>query len=158
MIAPNPEVLVVEHEPEMRNFFRSVLGMDEYRVVEASTASEGLREAAMRGPDVVLADLGLPDFDGIKLTRRIREWSDVPVLVSSRREGKDYLVRALDEGADDYLTIPISGCGAPRPASACAPARSANAAHLCGALRHRGRHLGRRLEAVACSFAASGST
>jgi two-component system, OmpR family, KDP operon response regulator KdpE len=135
MIAPKPEVLVVDHEPEMRNFFRSVLGMAEYRVVEASTASEGLREAAMRGPDVVLADLGLPDFDGIELTRRIREWSDVPVLVSSRQEGKDCLVRALDEGADDYLTIPISG------------------AELCARIRLALRHAARTQRLPATPFA-----
>ncbi len=109
MIAPKAEVLVVEHEPQMRRFFRSVLEMAEYRVVEASTASEGLREAATRVPDLVLADLGLPDFDGIELTRRIREWSDVPVLVSSGQPGEDGLVRALDAGADDYLTFPIGG-------------------------------------------------
>jgi two-component system, OmpR family, KDP operon response regulator KdpE len=135
MIAPKAEVLVVEHEPQMRRFFRSVLETDEYRVFEASTASEGLRAATMRAPDVVVADLELPDFDGVELTRRIRERSDVPVLVSSRRAGNDWLVRALDGGADDYLTIPISG------------------AELCARVRLALRHATRTQRVPATPFA-----
>jgi len=135
MIAPKAEVLVVQHEPQMRRFFRSALETDEYRVFEASTASEGLRAVVMRAPDVVVADLELPDFDGFELARRIRECSDLPVLVSSGRAGMDRLVRALDEGADDYLTLPISE------------------AELCARVRLALRHAGRTQRVPATPFA-----
>jgi two-component system KDP operon response regulator KdpE len=102
-----PLVLVVEDEPQMRKFVRIALESHDYRVVEASTASEGLQQATAYTPDAVLLDLGLPDTDGIAVIRRLREWSTVPILVISARGNEESKVKALDGGADDYLTKPF---------------------------------------------------
>ncbi len=91
----------------MRRFLRAALQSHEYQLVEATTAREGLAQAAGRNPDVILLDLGLPDGDGIDLTRRIREWSKVPIIVLSARGREEDKVAALDAGADDYLTKPF---------------------------------------------------
>ena len=79
-----------------------------YRVFDAATGQEGLIEAAQRRPDAVVLDLGLPDMDGVTVLQRLREWSQVPVLVLSVREGEDDKVSALDNGADDFVTKPFS--------------------------------------------------
>jgi two-component system KDP operon response regulator KdpE len=100
-------VLVVEDEPQMRRFLRAALEGHDYRMVEATTAREGLAQAASRTPDVILLDLGLPDGDGLDVTRRIREWSHIPVIVISARGQERDKVAALDAGADDYLTKPF---------------------------------------------------
>jgi two-component system, OmpR family, KDP operon response regulator KdpE len=100
-------VLLIEDEPQMRRFLRAALGNESYRLVEAPTAREGLAQAAGRNPDVILLDLGLPDGDGIDLTRRIREWSGTPIIVISARGQERDKVAALDAGADDYLTKPF---------------------------------------------------
>jgi two-component system KDP operon response regulator KdpE len=100
-------VLVVEDEPQMRKFVRIALESHDYRVVEASTGAEAIRLAADHAPDAVLLDLGLPDMDGTKVTERIREWSAIPIIVISARGQEDSKVKALDGGADDYLTKPF---------------------------------------------------
>lgn len=100
-------ILLIEDEPQMRRFLRVTLQSNDYRLVETSSGQEGLAEAAMRNPDVVLLDLGLPDMDGIEVTRKLREWSEVPVIVISAREQEEDKIRALDAGADDYLTKPF---------------------------------------------------
>lgn len=100
-------VLLIEDEPQMRRFLRVTLQSHGYRLVEASSGQEGLAEAAVRNPDVVLLDLGLPDMDGIEVTRKLREWSEMPVIVISAREQEEDKIRALDAGADDYLTKPF---------------------------------------------------
>jgi len=102
-----PVVLLIEDEPEMRRFLRAALGTESVQLVEAATAREGLAQAAGRKPDLVLLDLGLPDGDGIDVTRRIREWSGVPIIVISARGQESDKVAALDAGADDYLTKPF---------------------------------------------------
>ncbi len=102
-----PLVLVVEDEPRMRRFLRASLGAEGYRVREAWTVADGLREAAAEHPDLVLLDLGLPDGDGLDLVRRLREWSAVPVVVVSARGREEEKVAALDAGADDYLPKPF---------------------------------------------------
>jgi two-component system KDP operon response regulator KdpE len=107
MSDPKPVVLVVEDEPQMRKFVRIALESHDYRVLEASSAAEGIQQASMYTPDLVLLDLGLPDGDGMDVTRRLREWSPVPILVISARGHEDSKVKALDEGADDYLTKPF---------------------------------------------------
>ncbi len=107
MTGPGPLVLVVEDEPQMRRFLRSSLGAHGYRLVEAATAREGLALAASNHPELILLDLGLPDGDGIELTRRLRERSATPILVLSARGREDDKVTALDAGADDYLTKPF---------------------------------------------------
>jgi two-component system, OmpR family, KDP operon response regulator KdpE len=104
---PKPLVLVVEDEPQMRKFVRIALESHDYRVLEASSAAEGIQQASVHTPDLVLLDLGLPDGDGMQVTRRLREWSPVPILVISARGQEDSKVKALDEGADDYLTKPF---------------------------------------------------
>jgi two-component system KDP operon response regulator KdpE len=102
-----PLVLVLEDEPQMRKFVRIALDSNGYRVIEASTVEEGLRQASSYVPDLALVDLGLPDSDGFEFTRRLREWSNIPVLVISARGQEQSKVKALDEGADDYLTKPF---------------------------------------------------
>jgi two-component system KDP operon response regulator KdpE len=103
----SPVVLVVEDEAQMRTFVRIALESHGYQMLEAPTAAEGIRQARSYSPDVVLLDLGLPDADGSRVTRRIREYSSVPILVISARGSEDSKVKALDDGADDYLTKPF---------------------------------------------------
>lgn len=91
----------------MLRFLKASLESHDFRFVEASTAREGLAQATGRNPDVILLDLGLPDADGIDLTRRIREWSSTPIVVISARGREQDKVAALDAGADDYLTKPF---------------------------------------------------
>jgi two-component system KDP operon response regulator KdpE len=102
-----PLVLLVDDEPQMRKFVRIALESHAYRVIEATTGAEGLQQASAYTPDAALLDLGLPDMDGFEVTRRLREWSAVPILVISARGQEDAKVKALDGGADDYLTKPF---------------------------------------------------
>ncbi|MGH7434543.1 MAG: response regulator [Polyangiaceae bacterium] len=101
-------LLVIDDEPQVRRFLRSSLASTEYKLVEAATAEAGLAEAASHPPDVVLLDLGLPDLDGLEVTRRLREWTTVPIIVLSARGEEKDKIAALDAGADDYLTKPFS--------------------------------------------------
>jgi two-component system, OmpR family, KDP operon response regulator KdpE len=101
-------ILLIEDEPQMRRFLRIALTTNGYRLVEAATAQEGLMQATTRNPDVVLLDLGLPDLDGLEVTRRLREWTQTPIIVISARDQEQDKVRALDAGADDYLTKPFN--------------------------------------------------
>jgi two-component system KDP operon response regulator KdpE len=105
--AAGPLVLLIEDEPQMRRFLRTALSANDYRLVEAPTAREGLAQAAGRSPDVVLLDLGLPDRDGLDVARELRGWSAVPIIVLSARGREQDKVAALDLGADDYLTKPF---------------------------------------------------
>ena len=91
----------------MRTFVRVALEAYGYHALEASTAAEGIRQALAQLPDLVLLDLGLPDREGSEVTRRIREWSNMPILVISARGAEESKVKALDEGADDYITKPF---------------------------------------------------
>ncbi len=100
-------VLLIEDDIQMRRFLRVALESEGYRLYESDTAGHGLSQAATRNPDLVLLDLGLPDMDGLEFIRRFREWSQVPVIVISAREQEHDKVRALDSGADDYLTKPF---------------------------------------------------
>ena len=107
MTEAKPTVLLVEDEPQMRTFVRIALTANGYRVIEAETGTLGVQQAAAHTPDVVLLDLGLPDIDGVEVTRRVREWSAVPILVISARGQESKKVEALDAGADDYVTKPF---------------------------------------------------
>ena len=107
MTETKASILLIEDEPQMRRFLRVTLEGHGYRLHEASSGREGLVEGTTRNPDVVLLDLGLPDIDGIEVTKRFREWSDVPIIVISAREQEEDKVKALDAGADDYLTKPF---------------------------------------------------
>ena len=99
--------VVVEDEPQIRRFVRAALESESWRVMEAGTLKDGLSEAATRRPDLVVLDLALPDGDGIELVRSMRAWSSSPILVLSARGEEKDKIRALDAGADDYLTKPF---------------------------------------------------
>ena len=101
------QVLLIEDEPQMRRFLRVVLQGHGYKVMEALTGETGINEAALHNPDIILLDLGLPDIDGLIITQRLREWSETPIIVISAREQEADKVKALDAGADDYLTKPF---------------------------------------------------
>jgi two-component system KDP operon response regulator KdpE len=91
----------------MRRFLRVTLQSEKYAVLEAETAADGLTQAATRNPDIVLLDLGLPDMDGLEVIEKLREWTAVPVIIISAREQEGDKIKALDGGADDYLTKPF---------------------------------------------------
>jgi len=103
-----PKILIVEDEQEIRRFLRASLENHSYRVVESQTAREGLLHAAEDHPDLVLLDLGLPDADGLDVIVKLRGWTQVPIIVLSARGRESDKVKALDSGADDYLTKPFS--------------------------------------------------
>jgi two-component system, OmpR family, KDP operon response regulator KdpE len=107
MTTTAPLVLIVEDEAPMRRFLRAALVARDFRVAEAATAREGIVAITAQLPDLVLLDLGLPDADGIDVTRGLREWSEVPLIVLSARGRETDKVAALDAGADDYLTKPF---------------------------------------------------
>jgi len=102
-----PLVLVVEDDAQMRRFLRVTLRMHQYRVLEATSAQEALVCAAARRPDLVVLDLGLPDEDGMTVLERLRTWYSGPVVVVSARHQEPDKIKALDAGADDYLTKPF---------------------------------------------------
>jgi len=101
-------VLVIDDEAPIRRFLRAALTSQGYSVLESATADDGIAQASMRQPDLVLLDLGLPDLDGLDVTRRLREWSAVPILVLSARGQEADKIKALDAGADDYVTKPFA--------------------------------------------------
>lgn len=100
-------ILVVEDEPQMLRFLRASLKSHGFRLVETTTAADAVAVATTHTPELILLDLGLPDLDGIELTRRLREWTRVPIIVISARGREEDKVQALDAGADDYLTKPF---------------------------------------------------
>jgi two-component system, OmpR family, KDP operon response regulator KdpE len=102
-----PSILVIDDEPQILRAMKTILSQKGYRVLTANRGEDGLSLAAAAPPDVVILDLGLPDMDGIEVCRRLREWTQVPVIVLSVREDEDDKVAALDAGADDYLTKPF---------------------------------------------------
>jgi two-component system KDP operon response regulator KdpE len=104
----SPVVLIIDDEAQIRRLLRLCLEAAGYRTIEAACGQEGLVQAATRRPDIVLLDLGLPDLDGLTVLQRLREWSQLPVVVLSVREGDQDKVAALDNGADDYVTKPFS--------------------------------------------------
>lgn len=103
-----PSILVIEDEPQIQRFLRAALGSHDYAVTEATTGQRGLALAAANGPDLIILDLGLPDMDGLAVTKQLREWSSTPVIVLSARGQEQDKIAALDAGADDYLTKPFS--------------------------------------------------
>jgi len=105
--AVKPTVLVIDDELQIRRLLRVCLEANGYRVLEAANGQEGISEAAQRRPDVVLLDLGLPDMEGVTVLQRLREWSHVPVVVLSVRDREEDKIKALDNGADDYVTKPF---------------------------------------------------
>ena len=104
---PDPVVVLIEDELQIRRFLRATLVGQGYRLFEATNGADGLIEVASRQPDVVIVDLGLPDLDGLEVIRRLREWTAVPVIVLSARGQERDKVTALDAGADDYVSKPF---------------------------------------------------
>jgi len=103
----SPLILVIEDEAQMRRFLRVSLEGNGYRMLEAETARSGIEQAAARQPDLILLDLGFPDESGHVVTERLREWSSTPIIVISARGREEDKIRALDAGADDYVTKPF---------------------------------------------------
>lgn len=103
----SPTIIVVEDEAQIRRFLRTTLASEGYQVFEAETGKQGLIEAAMRKPDLMILDLGLPDMDGVDVVKGVRAWSSVPIIILSARSQESDKVSALDAGADDYLVKPF---------------------------------------------------
>jgi two-component system KDP operon response regulator KdpE len=108
MIEPELRALVVDDEPAIRRFLRVSLGGHGYTVFEAESGRAALQSVIDHRPDIVILDLGLPDIDGIEVTRQLREWTQVPIIVLSVRDQEGAKIAALDAGADDYVTKPFS--------------------------------------------------
>jgi two-component system KDP operon response regulator KdpE len=123
-----PLILVVDDEPQIRRFLKPSLAAQGYEMLEAENGETALRLAAERRPDAIILDLGLPDRDGVDVVRALREWSEIPVLVLSVRNGEADKIAALDAGADDYVEKPF--------------AMGELLARLRAALRHRLRREG----------------
>ena len=100
-------VLVVDDENAIRRYLRAALSAQGFTVYEAASGAEALNAVLSSRPDIIVLDLGLPDFDGIEVTRRLREWSQTPIIILSVREAENDKIAALDAGADDYLTKPF---------------------------------------------------
>ena len=101
-----PRILVVDDERPIRRFLSDSLD-GEYKIIEAENGKDAIHAAANGRPDLIILDLGLPDIDGVEVTRRLREWTQVPIIVVSVREQENDKIAALDAGADDYLTKPF---------------------------------------------------
>jgi two-component system KDP operon response regulator KdpE len=107
MTNPTPLILIIEDEAPIRRFLRAALPGSGYRLAEATTGHDGLALAVSERPDLIILDLGLPDMDGLEVTRRLREWTQTPIVVLSARGLERDKIAALDAGADDYLTKPF---------------------------------------------------
>lgn len=104
----NPKILVVEDDPTVRNLITTTLKSNNYAYTTAANGEAAIAAATTQQPDIVFLDLGLPDLDGVEVIKRIRSWSQMPIIVISARSEDGDKVAALDAGADDYLTKPFS--------------------------------------------------
>lgn len=102
-----PHILVIDDEPQIQRAIRTILTEKQFQVTTASRGEEGLTLAAANEPDLIILDLGLPDMDGVEVCTRLREWTQIPIIILSVRDGERDKVAALDQGADDYLTKPF---------------------------------------------------
>ena len=100
-------IVVIEDDPAIRLFLRTGLGAHGFKVFEADRGKQGIVEAGIRKPDLIILDLGLPDMDGVDVIKTIREWSAMPIIILSARSTEQHKIDALDAGADDYLTKPF---------------------------------------------------
>ena len=107
MSANSSTLVVIEDDPQIRRFLRSGLSTEPFRIFEAETGRAGLVEAATRKPDLVILDLGLPDLDGVEVVSELRQWYTRPIIILSARSNEQEKIKALDAGADDYLTKPF---------------------------------------------------
>ena len=100
-------ILIIDDEPQIRRLLRVTLESNGYQIFDAATGNDGIAQAAQRRPELILLDLGLPDLEGLKVLKRLREWTAVPVIILSVRDQETDKVAALDSGADDYITKPF---------------------------------------------------
>ena len=107
MTLANQRILVVDDEAPIRRYLRAALGAQGLTVYESASGMDALQAVLSHRPDIIILDLGLPDIDGIEVTRRLREWSQIPIIILSVREAEQDKIAALDAGADDYLTKPF---------------------------------------------------
>jgi two-component system KDP operon response regulator KdpE len=107
MTQASPVIVVIEDDPAIRLFLRTGLGAHGFKVFEANRGRQGIIEAGIRKPDLIVLDLGLPDMDGVDVIKTIREWSCMPIIILSARNTEQHKIDALDAGADDYLTKPF---------------------------------------------------
>lgn len=107
MTLGNQRILVVDDETPIRRYLRAALGAQGLTVYESATGEEALQAVLSHRPDIIILDLGLPDINGIEVTRRLREWNQTPIIILSVREAEQDKIAALDAGADDYLTKPF---------------------------------------------------
>ena len=107
MTHASPVIVVIEDDPAIRLFLRTGLGAHGFKVFEADRGKQGIVEAGIRKPDLIILDLGLPDMDGVDVIKTIREWSAMPIIILSARSTEQHKIDALDAGADDYLTKPF---------------------------------------------------
>lgn len=108
MSEPKVRILIVDDERPIRRFLHAALSAHGYDIFEATTGQEALNAVIQHRPDVLILDLGLPDMDGVTVTRRLREWANLPIIILSVRDQEMDKITALDAGADDYLTKPFS--------------------------------------------------
>lgn len=107
MAKTDPVIIVIEDDPSIRRFLRTGLSTHGFAVFEADTGKQGIVEAGIRKPDLIILDLGLPDMDGVEVIKAIRAWSEMPIIILSARSSEQHKIDALDAGADDYLTKPF---------------------------------------------------
>lgn len=100
-------ILVIEDDSQIRRFLRTTLTSNGYQLLESTSGQDGLRQVSIQHPDLIILDLGLPDMDGLEVTRQLREWTAIPIIILSARDKEGDKVKALDLGADDYLTKPF---------------------------------------------------
>jgi two-component system, OmpR family, KDP operon response regulator KdpE len=103
----SPVIVIIEDDPPIRRFLRTGLRTQEFTIFEAATGKQGIIEAEVRKPDLIILDLGLPDIDGVEVIKAVRAWSTVPIIILSARSNEQNKIDALDAGADDYLTKPF---------------------------------------------------
>ena len=106
-MAADRNILVIDDEVQIRRLLEITLNLNGYNVSEASTAREGIIAAATHNPSLILLDLGLPDEDGLSVLRKLREWYQDPIIILSVRNSEEDIIKALDTGANDYLTKPF---------------------------------------------------
>ena len=106
-MSENETILIIDDEVQIRRLLEITLSANGYKISEASTGKEGLAKAAVSHPVLIILDLGLPDIDGLDVLRKLREWYQKPILILSVRNSEDDIVKALDHGANDYLTKPF---------------------------------------------------
>jgi two-component system, OmpR family, KDP operon response regulator KdpE len=106
-VTSKPHILVIDDENQILRAMRTILGQQNYQVTSVGTGGEGLALATAIQPDIVILDLGLPDMSGVEVCRRLRAWTDLPIVILSAHDNEAEKVGALDAGADDYLTKPF---------------------------------------------------